>query len=236
MSSPILYYMDIHTYHAGIETQTCDIPALNPRDETAIVPSNLDMFFLYPAAPFNSAMCTGTVLAYEYCYQYDQTNGQRPVVFTVVTLEDMGDSYRIVKEDEIQENRGCVTDTVGAVERCCERVDLAEGFVVNENYVYGFLTPATPPGSNRLLSLSTVSMGHQLNAAVYNTIGGNTVSKQSLGIGSVSPSPVPDRSFQFIVGEYTCVAIMHLTYTPLLVYCRTRTTTTAKYCVHPGEP
>ncbi len=185
----------------GAGGQLCTVPWTNLRNVTEVIPSDLGTFSLY-MTPFVPSICTGVISTYDFCYQFEQTRGPRPTLFTILTLEDVGSSYRIVRQDTFREERGCTTTLIGGIQECCQRIDLAEPFSVDQGYAYGILIPTTPAGNNRLLLTTGTSVGYQLAAAVYEqSISGDFISKVSLGIEDVAPDLIQEQSFQFIIGR-----------------------------------
>ncbi len=104
----------------GAGGQLCTVPWTNLRNVTEVILSDLGTFSLY-TTPFVPSMCTGVISTYDFCYQFEQTRGSRPTLFTIHTLEDVGSSYRIVRQDNLREERRCVTTPIGGIQQCCQK-------------------------------------------------------------------------------------------------------------------
>ena len=159
------------------------------------VVSDRGTFYFYPT-PFSSMTCVGTVVAYEFCYQY--AGGLSNDVVSIHVVENVGDgNYETTWMTTVMVDRNCMTDMDIGVERCCGRTDLAsdETFSVGANHAYGFVTPTIT--QNLLLTLENSTDGYNLRSG-------------ALGLGIVltissllgPPQTLRQRSVQFIIREY----------------------------------
>ena len=118
-------------------------------------------------------------------------------ISTVLLLEDMGANYQVVVELNVEAEPGrdrCLSGS-SMDEQCCVTRNLAaeRQFGVNSSYHYGVLD--LPGGPNmRQTTVSVTRPGYLFTETVYTQSGG-TLRK------SGSPTNLPLRMFQFIIGE-----------------------------------
>ena len=191
----------------------CVTPTLTYSDLT--VAGRSGVVYIYTMSPFTS--CSGRVVGYWFCYQNtSSTTGGRVNIATVLLLEDMGATYQVVAELNVEavpgeDNCSSGSPTDG---QCCVTRNLAaeSQFEVNSRYLYGVVD--LPGGPNmRQTHVSVGHPGYVLNRAEYTQNGDTALRKRG------SPMNQPLRMFQFIIGKYR-FAVVHLQINQLRFYFR----------------
>ena len=143
-------------------------------------------------------------MGYEFCSQFtDNAGDSRGTIFTVLVLEDVGESYTVLHEDTLMEDLyNC--QGVDDGDACCTTVNLTglhQFVATGPHLAYALVTPSIQEANeNYLLEFSNLTLAYQRAASVY-TLGSSSVTKAALGIINTTSSSVRGKRFQFILQQ-----------------------------------
>ena len=192
---------------AQTENLVCTTPAVDIHDSPVQEESMPGVLYFYPT-PFNFS-CIGRVVAYDYCYKYNSliTGGAPQDVVTIVVLETVGESYKVVWT-RVERDYNCGIGTMVGINRCCVNISLTtdETFAVTTNSAYGLVIPGST--MNVLLALESSATGYLLVAPSLLSdpnnlpLVGSTLTQEDLSLSGMQPQSLTERSFKFSISKY----------------------------------
>ena len=171
-------------------TPTLDYSALTTLGQEGVV-------IIYTMPPFTSS-CSGRVVRYWFCYQNtSNTTGVRTRIATVLLLEDMGASYRIVEQFTVEglPDDSCLPGMYARTGGCCVIRNLTTQDLI-PGYLYG-VVDLSDGGPNMIQTFGSNGRGHLLHVSQYRPVNGTLQKRDFAAIGAQQV-----KMFQFIIGKF----------------------------------